>query len=172
MAEVRMTPIGAVARGLIAGVVGTAAMDLVWYRRYKRGGGESGFPAWEFSSGLDNWDNASAPGKLGKRLYEGFTQRELPPRYAALTNNVMHWGYGIGWAGLYGVLAGSLRTPSAILGLPFGAGVWTSSYVTLPIAGLYQPIWKYDSATLLKDLSAHLAYGAATAATFALLARV
>ncbi|HEX8037487.1 MAG TPA: hypothetical protein VF510_26775 [Ktedonobacterales bacterium] len=49
--------------------------------------------------------------------------------------------------------------------------VWTSSYVALSVAGLYKPIWEYDSSTLLKDLSAHLAYGL-TAATFAFLARV
>src|SRR2546430_1315711 len=38
--------------GLLAGVVGTLAMDLVWFARYKRGGGESAFVTWEFSVGL------------------------------------------------------------------------------------------------------------------------
>ena len=165
----RMTPLGAVVRGLAAGAVGTLAMDLVWYWRYKRGGGESGFRDWEFSVGLDNWDNASAPAKVGKHLYEGFRQQELPPERAALTSNVVHWGYGMGWGGLYGILAGSVRSPGVTLGLPFGAGVWASSYVSLPLAKLYKPIWEYDSQTLLKDLSAHLAYGAGTAATFAAL---
>ena len=47
--------------GLLAGAVGTLAMDLVWFVRYKRGGGESGFAAWELASGLDSWDDASAP---------------------------------------------------------------------------------------------------------------
>lgn len=164
-----MTPLGALARGLLAGTVGTLAMDLVWYRRYTRGGGKSRFPGWEFSAGLDNWNDASAPGKLGKQLYEGFTQRELPAHYAALTNNVMHWGYGTVWGGLYGLVAGSLHTPGVTFGLPFGAAVWTSSYVILPIAGLYKPIWEYDSPTLLRDLSAHLAYGLTSAAAFALL---
>lgn len=167
-----MTPLGALTRGLIAGAAGTLAMDLVWYRRYQRGGGESRFPAWEFSSGLDNWNDASAPAKVGKRLYEGFTQRELSADYAPLTSNLMHWGYGTFWGGLYGLLTGSLRSSSPIFGLPFGVAVWSSSYVSLPIAGLYKPIWEYDSATLLKDLSAHLVYGLTTAATFALLARV
>lgn len=50
--------------------------------------------------------------------------------------------------------------------------VWATGYVVLPEAGLYQPIWDYDAKTLASDLSAHLAYGAGTGATFWLLAKV
>ena len=55
-------------------------------------------------------------------------------------------------------------------GLPFGATVWASGYVVFPLLGVYEPIWKYDLKTLWKDLSAHLVFGTATAAAFALLA--
>jgi hypothetical protein len=55
-------------------------------------------------------------------------------------------------------------------GLPFGAAVWASGYVVLPLLGVYEPIWKYDLETLGKDLSAHLVFGTATAAAFSLLA--
>jgi hypothetical protein len=54
-------------------------------------------------------------------------------------------------------------------GLPFGATVWASDYVILPAAKLYEPIWHYDAKTLANDLSAHLVYGLATAATLRLL---
>jgi hypothetical protein len=37
------------------------------------------------------------------------------------------------------------------------------------IAQLGEPIWEYDYKTLAKDLSAHLVYGLATAATDQLL---
>jgi len=172
MKQESLTPVGAVAAGFVAGAIGTAAMDAVWYWRYKRGGGESAVLDWEFSAGLDDWDKASAPAKVGKRLYEGFFQRDLPARYAALTNSITHWGYGIAWGGVYGTLVGSLCSRHLLFGLPFGAAVWTSSYVTLPLAKLYKPMWKYDAQTLAKDLSAHLTYGLATAGGFALLARV
>ena len=49
--------------------------------------------------------------------------------------------------------------------------MWATSYATLPLAGIYKPIWQYDVATLEKDLSAHLAYGAATGAALAPLLR-
>ena len=73
---------------------------------------------------------------------------------------------------LYGVLAGSMRRPNALYGLPFGATVWASGYLVLPEAGLYKPIWEYDAKTLASDLSAHLAYGAGTGAAFWLFATV
>ena len=60
---------------------------------------------------------------------------------------------------------------AAFLGPPFGAVVWGTSYVILPLAGLYRPIWEYDIGTLWQDLSAHLVYGLATAASFGLLSR-
>jgi hypothetical protein len=158
-----MTPLGALARGLVAGALGTAAMDALLFARYKRGGGESEFAAWEFSSGLDSWEDAPAPAQVGKRLVEGLFRRELPPRHAALVSNVTHWMFGILGGAQYGLVAGSLSTPRVRYGLPFGAGVWAAGYVVLPAAKLYEPIWKYDRATLAKDLSAHLVYGLSTA---------
>ena len=44
--------------------------------------------------------------------------------------------------------------------------MWATSYVVLPAAKLYKPIWEYDLPTLGKDLSAHLVYGLTTAAAF------
>ena len=102
-------------------------------------------------------------------LVEGFTQRELPDRWAWLGSTIAHWAYGSLAGGLYGVVAGSLRRPRVLYGLPFGATVWASGYVVLPVAGLYEPIWKYDARTLAWDLGAHLTYGAGTATMFWLL---
>jgi hypothetical protein len=42
----------------------------------------------------------------------------------------------------------------------FGGLVWASDYVSLPLAGVYEPIWRYDAKTLGDDLSAHLVFGA------------
>jgi hypothetical protein len=164
-----MTPLGAVSRGLVAGAVGTLAMDALWYARYRREHGESDFAAWEFSSGLDSWDQAPAPAQVGKRLAEGLFEREIPPRRAALVNNVTHWGYGMLGGAQYGIVAGSLRTPRVRYGLPFGVSVWAASYAVLPAAKLYKPIWDYDRTTLLKDLSAHLVYGLGTATALKLM---
>jgi hypothetical protein len=166
-----VTPIGAVARGVIAGAVGTAAMDALLFARYRRKGGGSSAKDWETSAGLTSWEQAPAPAQLGKRLVDGVFSIELPPTRARLVNNVMHWGYGIFNGTQYGIVAESLPTPRARYGLAFGAMVWATDYVILPAAKLYEPIWKYDLRTLADDLSAHLVYGLATASVLRLLSR-
>jgi len=165
-----MKPLGAVGRGLVAGAIGTAAMDVLWFARYRRGGGDSDFESWESSDGLNSWDDAPAPAQVGKRLVEGLFQRDLAPERARLVSNVTHWTYGMLGGAQYGLLAGSLKAPRVWYGLPFGAGVWATGYVVLPAAKLYKPIWEYDRITLAKDLSAHLVYGAGTAVALQLLA--
>jgi len=166
-----MTPLGAVARGLLAGTAGTLAMDLFLYGRYRREGGKEGLPSWEFSEQITTWEQAPAPAQVGRRLIEGLFERKLPDSRAPLVNNVTHWAYGGLSGAAYGVLVGSLRTPRARYGLPFGTAVWLTSYAVLPAAGLYQPIWKYGPTVLAKDLSGHLVYGAGTGVAFAALHR-
>ena len=97
-------------------------------------------------------------------------KHEITPRYARFLNNVTHWGFGLATGAGYGLLLGSWRKPKVWYGVPFGAAVWASGYVVLPLLGVYKPIWKYDLETLRKDLSAHLVFGIATAAAFCLLA--
>jgi hypothetical protein len=164
-----MTPIGALARGLISGAVGTATMDALLFVRYRRDGGTSRAVDWELSKGLSTWADAPASAQVGKRLVEGLFEVELPPTRASLLNNVTHWAYGIFQGTLYGLVAGSLPEQKVGYGLPFGAVVFAGDYVFLPAAKLYKPIWQYDIETLAKDLSAHLIYGLATATTFRLL---
>ena len=161
-----LTPIGAVSRGLLAGVAGTAAMDTWMYLAYRRSGGKEPFLNWEFSSDVKTWADAPAPAQVGRRLYDGLFQRKLPDERAALVNDLTHWGFGIASAAGYGVVAGSLKQPRPVYGLLFGAGVWLGGYGVLPVTGLYEPIWKYDRVTLAKDLAAHLVYGLTTATAF------
>jgi hypothetical protein len=163
-----MSPLGAVVRGVVAGAVGIVALDGVNYLQYKAGGGTDDPLTWEFSAGLDSWEKAPAPALVGKRLYEGFLQRELPPSSARLVNNVTHWGYGLFWGAQFGVVAGSIR-PRRLRGPLFGTVVWLSGYVLLPLAKLYRPLWEYDRTTLAKDWGGHLAYGTATSMAFSVL---
>jgi hypothetical protein len=76
-----ITPLAAVAKGLLAGVVGTVCMDTVRYVMYRRAGGKAAPLAWEFAP-IESWEQAPDPGQVAKRMIEGFTQRELPDRWA------------------------------------------------------------------------------------------
>jgi len=93
-----ITPLAAVVGGLLAGVVGTICLDTAGYLRYRRSGGEKSPLEWEFGP-IDGWENGPDPGKVAKREIEGFTQRELPDRWAWPISTAMHWGYGSYTAG-------------------------------------------------------------------------
>jgi hypothetical protein len=158
--------------GAVAGTAGTAAMDLLLYLRYRREGGKESGRRWEFSAGTTDWDTASAPGQLGMKV-EGIVIGHPPPDgWARPTTNLVHWATGIGWGILYGALTGTRSTHPLVRALAFGPVVWLAGYVILPLAKVYEPIWKYDARTLGKDLSVHVVYGVASSATFAALDRV
>jgi hypothetical protein len=157
-------------RGAVAGSIGTLAMDRVWYERYRRDGGEGPFRDWEITRDVQRWEDAPAPGRMGRKIVQTVTGRDVPVERAAALTNVMHWAYGVAWAATYGLLARAAGARRPVWhGPAFGAAVWSSDYVTLPLAGVYEPIWTYDARTLWKDLSAHLVFGTAADAALRVL---
>jgi len=157
--------------GVLSGAAGTAAMDVLLYTRYRRGGGGDPFWKWEFAEAVKKWDDAPAPGQLGRKLEEAVTQRPAPDGWARSTTNLVHWVTGGGWGLQYGALTGKTADHRWRLALTLGPAAWLTSYVVLPLAKVYKPIWDYDGRTLAEDLSAHVLYGVTTATTFAALAR-
>lgn len=163
-----MSFLGPVLRGAVAGSIGTLAMDLLWYARYRSDGGDGSFPDWDVTRDLGSWDEAPAPGRMGRKIVATVTGHDVPVERAAALSNVMHWAYGVSAAMGYGLLVRGRGRP-LWHGPAFGAAVCCSDYVTLPLAGVYEPIWKYDAGTLYKDLSAHVVFGTAADAALRLL---
>ena len=163
-----MRTIRSLIRGVAAGAVGTLAMDTLLYRRYHHSGGQSGFLAWESSEGVESWEHAPAPALVAKRLLENMLQPRGLAEVCAAPQQRHPLGLRTGHRRGYGLVVSS-REPRIWAGLPFGAAVWATGYVVLPRLGVYEEIWNYDLETLAKDLSAHLAFGTATAAAFRLL---
>ncbi len=144
-------------RGMLAGTAGTLAMDLLLYARYRKGGGEQDPLSWETAAGSNDWDKAAAPAQAARKL-AATAGVDLPASSVRTVTNAMHWTYGTGWGALLGLTgADGLRA-----GLLLGAGVRGFDYVSLPVLGVYKPIWEYDTETLWNDLSAHLVFGVVT----------
>lgn len=157
--------VGGMIRGAVAGAVATAAMDLLWYRRYRADGGDQSFGTWELSTdATDFGEDAPAPARVGKRAAD-LVGVELDDSLVGPTNNVVHWLTGIGWGQAAGLAARVLPVPALGVGLATGVGAWGTSYVALGRLGIYKPISEYDAPTLWKDLSAHLVFGLALGAT-------
>jgi uncharacterized membrane protein YagU involved in acid resistance len=164
----RPTPFGAVARGLAAGVIGTAAMTVAQELSSKLRSGGDGEPSAEQPQ--DPWEQAPPPAKIARRIAEGVFRQEVSAERIPLLTNAMHWGYGTGWGAVYGLGQGSLHAPAAGSGLVFGTGVWLMSYVQLVPMGLYEPPWKYPATDLATELGYHLVYGLGVAGAFRALA--
>ncbi len=148
----------------MAGVVGTLGMDVLLHARYRRGGGDDGFVDWELSSATHDWEHAATPGLIGRRIAKDVLHRELPDRAAAATTNVVHWATGVQWGAAYGIVAANRRGIRS--GVALGLVACSTSYVVLPLLGLYKPIWGYDAKALGQDYSAHVLFGALTGAAF------
>jgi hypothetical protein len=159
------TPLGAVLRGVAAGVAGTATMTAWQTAAAKLSlSGES-----SSSDASDPWENASAPAKVARRIIEGVFQRKVSADRIPLLTNVMHWSYGTSWGVVYGLVAGTTGRSRPRDGLAFGLAVWTGSYVQLVPMGLYELPWKYPPRVLALDVSYHLAYGIGVSTAFRVL---
>ena len=163
--------LGTVLHGVAGGAAGTLAMDLLWYRRLRRGGGQEPFLDWELSRSTTGFDDAPAPARIGDALWRAVTGRGLPDERAALTNNVVHWATGLQWSVLYALVARALGGARVAHGPLLASVAWGSAYTILPVMGVYRPIWEYEPKVLADDLTAHVVFGVVAAGTVRALAR-
>ncbi|MGI8411292.1 MAG: hypothetical protein ACR2LV_01570 [Solirubrobacteraceae bacterium] len=147
-----LSPVGAVARGLVAGAAGTAVMTAAQNAYYKATGSES----------------SSTPYEVAKRIVEGVLQREVPAERKEMLNTGMHVFYGTSWGAPYGIMSGSHDSPAPVLSsaIALGVAVWGASLVQLPAMQLAPPVWEYPPKSLATDLGFHLVYGLGTALVF------
>ncbi len=158
-----LTPLGAVARGLVAGAAGTAVMTAVQELSMKLQASdeqEGSEQQAEQQQPSDPWEQASAPAKVARKVARGVFDQDISPDKIGPLTHAMHWGYGTSWGAVFGLLEGTSRGRPLRRGVLFGAGVWVMSYVQLVPMGLYEPPWKYSPKDVAMELGYHLAYGA------------
>jgi uncharacterized membrane protein YagU involved in acid resistance len=144
------SPLGAVARGLAAGVVGTAVMTAAQTAYYK----------------ANDMEGSSTPGEVAKRITEGVLQREFPDERMQTATSAMHWLYGTSWGVPYGLWAGTVH-PGVLRGmLAATLMVWGAAQVQLPAMKLAPPPWKYSPSSLATDVGFHSTWAAGTALAY------
>jgi hypothetical protein len=138
-------------KGLVAGVVGTAAMTVSSTVEAKlRGRRFSTAPA------------EAARKLLGIREFESEAARS---RFS----NLVHWSYGTGW-GVARALLGEL-VPGRRGDAAHFATVWGSALVMLPALEVAPPAWKWGKEEIAIDVFHHAVYAAATGTAYELLDR-
>jgi hypothetical protein len=141
----------AVAKGLIAGAAGTAAVTAFQMIEMK----------------VKKRPPSTAPAEAVEKVLEVEPQNEDAEQRLA---GIVHWGYGTAWGGLRGVMGAlGLREPNA--SLLFFSGVWGGALVMLPKLGLAPAPKKWGAPELSTDALRHAVYAGATGAVYELLDR-
>jgi hypothetical protein len=142
---------GALGKGLVAGMVGTAAMTV----------------SSTIEAKLRKREGSTAPADAAGKVL-GIQPRN--PEGKARFSNVVHWAYGTSWGGFRGVLAGlGLRGPMGAVA-HYGA-VWGSELVMLPALEVAPPLKEWGRTALAIDAWHHLVYATATSIAYAALDR-
>jgi hypothetical protein len=143
---------GAIGKGLIAGVAGTAAMTVSSTIEAKLRGREfSTAPA------------KAATKALGIELFE---DGEAYGRFS----NLVHWGYGTGWGVARGMIRAFGASPAVATPAHFAA-LWGSALYSLPKYDVAPPVFEWEPQDVAIDVFHHLVYVTATGLAFELLER-
>ncbi|SRR5579885_635579 len=142
---------GAIGKGLIAGLIGTAAITASTMIEARiRGRGQSSAPA-------------DAAGKVLGVQPRG---EEEKVRFS----NAVHWGYGTMWGATRGLLGAGGLNGLIASAAHFGA-VWSTALVMLPALGVSPPVTKWGAREIAIDGLHHLIYAAAVGLAYNLLDR-
>ena len=136
----------AVGKGLVAGLVGTAAMTLSSTLEMK----------------LNGRPPSDAPSKAAGRAL-GVQPRNQVGK--ARFGQVVHWSYGISWGIARGLIALTGLRGAAAAALHFAA-VWGAAQVVLPALQVAPPVTEWDAEQIATDVLHHAVYAAAAGAAY------
>ena len=83
-------------------------------------------------------------------------------------SNLVHWGYGMGWGAVRGVI-GTTGLRGVPAGALFFAAVWGNELVMLPTLGVAPPAAEWGREELAVDAGHHLVYAATTSLVYEVL---
>jgi hypothetical protein len=158
------SPLGAFARGLVAGAAGAGVQSL-FFRATSAAAPEPSQPPPREAK--PDGSGESELQTLSRRFAEGLMLRG-PLEGAAKDRaaSATHYLFGAAWGGLYGLWRETARAPATI----FGLAVWMlSDNVILPLFRLSAWPHRYSPKEHAYAAEAHIVYGLATAAAYALL---
>jgi hypothetical protein len=163
-----VSPLHALASGLIAGAVGTGVQN-VFFAATKGLSPEP--PRAAFRPPEPEQSKETEPETVARRVVEGLAQRPIDPAWKSAAGTLVHFTFGAGWGALYGIALGAYpRRRGPLTVLAFSTVVWAASdNVILPALRLAGPPTAYPVKTHAYALAAHLAYGGAVWAAFELM---
>jgi hypothetical protein len=167
----KRSPVVALAEGLLAGALGAAVQTLFFSatRKLAPRPAKDAFTPPE----LEQRDERETE-TIARRAFEELAGRgPLSPEQKQLGGQLVHFAFGAGWGGLYGLARATwpqLRHPLGVGA--FALTVWaTSDNLILPAFRLAAWPQKYPPRTHAYAIAAHLAYGVGVAGAFTVVER-
>lgn len=139
-----------IGRGLVAGLIGTAAMTISSTVEAKLRGRQP----------------SSAPARATTKVL-GIAEFE-DDQARARFNDLSHWGYGTSWGVLRGLL-GATGMPARTATALHGAAIYGAAQVTLPALEIAPPVVFWPKEEIAIDAFHHLVYATATGAAYELM---
>jgi hypothetical protein len=140
----------AIGRGLVAGLIGTAAMTVSSTLEMR----------------LNRRDPSTAPADAAATVLGVQPTDEGEPRF----NTLSHWGYGTAWGTVRGLL-GLLPVPPPAASALHLSAVWGAEQAVLPALDVGAPVWRYGGKAVATDSLHHAVYAAATGLAYEWLRR-
>ncbi|HEY6933104.1 MAG TPA: hypothetical protein VI452_06860 [Marmoricola sp.] len=130
---------GVLARGVVTGVAGTAAMTL----------------SSTVESRVRHRPASTAPARAAQKVLhiDDFSSDQARARFST----AVHWSYGTGW-GVPRALLGAAGVPPAVAAPVHFAAMWGGAAVMLPALGVTPPVTRWGSTEVGIDLFHHLVY--------------
>jgi hypothetical protein len=163
--HIRPTPFGALVRGLAAGAVGAGVQDLFFKATSKIA---PATPKGVFSPPERDQIEENATETVARRFVQLFMQRPLSAEGKAKGATIVHYAFGAGLGGVYGLLRETvpgLQKPAGVLAYSFG--VWmVGDNILIPAFRLGALPTAYPPKVHAYALAAHVVYGFAVAASY------
>ncbi len=160
---------GDVAKGALAGAIGGLVASWVmtqfaelWTKvaeghESQSTGGEHDARDWQ-----ERTEDQNATELVAQRLAELTVDRTLTPDELGVAAPLVHYGFGISTAAVYGALVEPFEANS-LTGAAFGTAVWLGAdNVGVPMLSLSQGPQEYTAETYAQGFATHLVYGVTT----------
>ena len=139
-----------IGKGLVAGFAGTAAMTVSSTLEMKLRGRAA----------------SSAPADVTAKVLgiERISDEAAKARFS----NLVHWGYGMAWGVVHGLLRCAALPPAKATAAHLVA-VWGSEAAMLPALDVAPPFWTWPAEEVAIDVGHHVVYATATGLAYRLL---
>ena len=168
-----MTPLGAIARGITAGIGGTLMLSLSM-KEVPSLLGKVGIdlPSDTRKSGAGGGRHAAKPvERLAGKLAGDVFEKNLDRKQKQVAGQALHWAYGLGWGAFYGVMRSSLPFPGIAQGTILAGVMGATAATLIPSMHLTPPTDEIPTERKALQQLYILFYACTTALIFGLLTR-